>query len=569
MRDSNEQSKAFLEGVSAHMPQHERLMTKVDNVHAQEKDTEAAIPTSQSQLIGIKRKADKFNDIQTRSLGKRTKSVTTSNSFLEGSGNEAYNCASGGDNIMTQGSNEPIQGYQSGRGVTSLSERISIPRKASSPISDHILMPPPSSQIKMSGIEQRHYRCQIDTSDHNAETASLPQQPLKIPEPRILSPGLKASFRANQDIDSMLMNIDQCYRRVAMVSIIAWLFLIGVSFYAGSRTGNLQKLTGIEQKAPLVAAVLLGSSVMSTLLPTFVRGKSNEISGIMICALVVQTVALVTDLCMAVFPTPVFIDPVCGTRVYLFRWCEWTPLAFVMTFLAEACRIDEKSSGIKVNSLLSAIQKNDECSRAVQSKSFVDEMPTSEKYEDLKHESRRVTKGFLGPAFFLACGQGLSTFCGLLFPFCAGLKSWLFILMISCVLYFRMFIRLNQRKKSFLSMQKPKSIGEQEMYDWAKLSLNLLKICTALWTVLVFAFLMYTVGPKLFPQNRFLNTNGLSMVCESIIDVSFKSIYMLVITDVHETIFDQNMRVERRLEELSQVSLFDPYISLHIFSISD
>lgn len=92
------------------------------------------------------------------------------------------------------------------------------------------------------------------------------------------------------------------------------------------------------------------------------------------------------------------------------------------------------------------------------------------------------------------------------------------------------------------------------MYDWARLSLGLLRVCTALWTALVLAYFVYTIGPVLFPRNKFLNTAGLTMVCESSFDVLFKSIYLLIITDSHDTIFDQSLRVERRLEEMSQVS---------------
>ncbi len=53
----------------------------------------------------------------------------------------------------------------------------------------------------------------------------------------------------------------------------------------------------------------------------------------------------------------------------------------------------------------------------------------------------------------------------------------------------------------------------------------------------------------------FLTGKALSMICESIVDVLFKSIYMLVITDVHDCIFDQGLRAERRLQEMSQVSV--------------
>ena len=45
------------------------------------------------------------------------------------------------------------------------------------------------------------------------------------------------------------------------------------------------------------------------------------------------------------------------------------------------------------------------------------------------------------------------------------------------------------------------------------------------------------------------------MVSECFIDVLFKSVYLLLIVDVHNTIFDPNARAQRRLEELRQVRI--------------
>ena len=32
---------------------------------------------------------------------------------------------------------------------------------------------------------------------------------------------------------------------------------------------------------------------------------------------------------------PVLVDPFTGCRVHLLRWCEWSVLVFVMTFMTE------------------------------------------------------------------------------------------------------------------------------------------------------------------------------------------------------------------------------------------
>jgi hypothetical protein len=104
-------------------------------------------------------------------------------------------------------------------------------------------------------------------------------------------------------------------------------------------------------------------------------------------------------------------------------------------------------------------------------------------------------------------------------------------------------------------MNEGSTIAEQELYHWARLSLGLLKTCTFMWTVLVVAYFIYTIGPMILPESSLVNATGFGMICESIIDVLFKSVYMLIIVDVHDTIFDKGARAERRLEELRQVSL--------------
>jgi hypothetical protein len=43
----------------------------------------------------------------------------------------------------------------------------------------------------------------------------------------------------------------------------------------------------------------------------------------------------------------VHVDPITGARVFLLRWCEWTPLAGLMTFLAEAVDLPCRKSGIR------------------------------------------------------------------------------------------------------------------------------------------------------------------------------------------------------------------------------
>lgn len=365
---------------------------------------------------------------------------------------------------------------------------------------------------------------------------------------------MKTYLKANLNVDSIIEDVDQRYRKVAINGAIVWLIMTCTSFYLGKITGHLETLTGIERKAPMIAAMLLGMSVFGTALPLIVRGKMKNISGVLLCAIVVHCVAFTTDVLMANFPTPVFLCPVSGTKIYLLRWCEWTPLAFIMTFLTDACRtenLDGKMREDRSTSRLTSILGWGVGKKNESPIEFANDNGAEVEDED-EDEKNRFTQ-----AYILAWTQGLSTACGWLFPFCPGWKSWTILMAISWILYLVMFHRLHSRSVVFAKMKEGTTIAEKEMYHWARLSLGLLKTCTLMWTILVVAYCVYTLGPVMFPKNKFLNMVGLGMIFESIMDVLFKSIYMLIVVEVHDTIFDRSARAERRLEDLRQVSRVD------------
>lgn len=97
------------------------------------------------------------------------------------------------------------------------------------------------------------------------------------------------------------------------------------------------------------------------------------------------------------------------------------------------------------------------------------------------------------------------------------------------------------------------SVDEIEIYSRSSLSLKLLCTCTFLWTALVSSYFLSTVGPMVFPTVGWLQDSSLTMVSECFMDVCAKVLYMSVIVDVHDAVFDQGKRAERRLEELRQM----------------
>ncbi len=358
------------------------------------------------------------------------------------------------------------------------------------------------------------------------------------------------SLKSTLYADEFIAEVDKHYMRVACSAICVWLTLVSLSYWICNSRDALVKLTGIEQKAPMVASLLLGMSLFTSVLPLLVRENKRCMSGVIVCAVVVQLIAFSTDLLIAFLPTPVLIDPVCGNKSYLLRYCEWTPLAFTMAFLTESCRIDDPSKRSldgnrtgKLSMIISAMTMSKEMSRKF------DPMDPSETHEDLKARVQRR----LNSAYYLGLTQGMSTFCAWIFPLCPGIISWTIFMTMSCLLFSVLWNRLWIRSKAFKAMKPGSTLSEHEMYQWTRLSLGLLRTCTFVWSLLVISFFICSVGPAIFPNNEILKITGLSMMLESTLDVVFKAIYLLIVIDVHDTIFDPSARAERRLEELRQM----------------
>jgi len=381
------------------------------------------------------------------------------------------------------------------------------------------------------------------------------------PQSVFRSSAMKTRIKLNSNMESFITEVDRRYCVAAFYCTLTWLLMTVVSFAIASHTENLVKLEGLEQKAPLVAAGLLGMSLFCSAVPFFVKTMSQrklgEVSGIIVCSIVVHLVAFITDLLLANFQTPVYKDPVFGSNVYLLRWCEWTPLAFLMTFLTEACRTEDETEGSMdkqtlLGSVLSLFKSKKSGPYKVRKVVFVSNSEDAPE-RNCKNGLRAEVGKKLKAAYSLAWCQGISTLCGWIFPFCPDMISWGITMTFSCALYAVIFVRVHHRTIEFKMQKAGTSIAEQELYHWAKLSLRLLKTCRNMWTVLVVAYCIYNIGPLIFPHSKILNTKGLGMLCESIIDVLFKSIYMLVIVEVHDTIFDRGARTERRLEELRKM----------------
>jgi len=349
----------------------------------------------------------------------------------------------------------------------------------------------------------------------------------------------------NDFTDAFISEIDYRIRCVSKISILLWIIMVCVSFAVGYKTGRLEKLVGAERLSCMIAALLLGMSYISISLPLIYRGKKRASSGVFVGALVIQSIAIFTDVMMAFVPVPVMIDPVSGSRVFLLRWSEWAPLAFMMTFMTEAS--DSPHSQQR------SISTHDDLS------------PVSEQSSlDGKLRAKKIAEIAIQNA---SC-QSLSTLCGWFFPFCPGTKSWLLLLFVSSALFLHLFYRIQIRTRAFAQLTKGESVDDIEMYQWAKLSLKLLYICTVMWSLLVILFMFYSFGPLYFTQLSSKEGGSLTMCFECAFDVLSKALFLLIIVDVHDNTFDPGSRAQRRLEELRQMMGVVWYNSSDVIGIS-
>lgn len=319
-----------------------------------------------------------------------------------------------------------------------------------------------------------------------------------------------------------ISTIDSHFRYFS-IWVFCTYFTLVATVYVVVPTESIVRLEGVEKNSAIMAMSLIAISFASRIVPLLggvggggknaksYRGKKLNISGIFIGGLTVQIIAFLTDFLMAFFPSPVLIDPILGTRVHVLRWCEWCPCAAYMTFMTEGA--------------------------------------------DLYWSGERPPPDYLLKKYLHASTQGGAVFLGLLFPFCPGYKSWMTCMVLSCGLYLTIFIRLRNRQREI-----PETLGggatveEAERFVSAKIALRLRYVTTFVWSIIVTLFFVSSVfGPKYAPEGSFLRNPAANMMCECFFDVLSKVLFLVIIAEVHNAIFDPFAKTERRLEELRQL----------------
>ena len=213
---------------------------------------------------------------------------------------------------------------------------------------------------------------------------------------------------------------------VTLLSVVLWNSKREQSCDANERQWYLER--AVPQTAFWILLVSLASQGV-----TLYYRSTHKPSGILFAGMTVLLVSATTNALLAWGPTMVVFDKVTQSRVYLFRWCEWVPMALLMTLLAESTDLPKKP------------------------------MP------------------FAGATVF-AVSQSLSTLCGLIFPFCINFYTWSIVMILSFVCFLPIFPRVMVRRETFLKTPRGRTVLEREHYDRRRISYHLVLTCSVVWS---------------------------------------------------------------------------------------
>lgn len=312
----------------------------------------------------------------------------------------------------------------------------------------------------------------------------------------------------DSDADQPLMGanrINKLFPTAANLALVTYLFLL-VLLYSVTPRSEWTYVTTYESHAATVAfLILLVSNMLITSRFFFQQKWKHHMDGIVYASMVCQAISMSTNLLLAFAPTIIKLDPVTNSRVFLIRWCEFVPLAGLMTFISEGVDIPNAPGGLRQAVLASLI-------------------------------------------------QSFSCLCALIFPYCPSVVSWLFWLSLSTLAYCAIFPRMLSKRHRYLSAQREAEkvgyVAEREGLDRIRFAYLLTLVCAIIWTAFVLMFFANSAAHLLLPEDHFIRHMSLSMIVDTAMDVTAKAIYLKMAVDVHFAVFDTEGQAKRQLSEL-------------------
>ena len=150
-------------------------------------------------------------------------------------------------------------------------------------------------------------------------------------------------------------DLDKTFPVAALWTVSTYCLLLLCTYYSAEET-EWEYLQGGEKQAATLAFVVFLITILVQVMHISVGNEASDFSGILVAAMVVMMVAMVTNGIMAFGPTVVTFDKITNARVFLTRWCEWIPLAGLMTYLSEAVDVPKRKGGFNTAIFTSLMQ---------------------------------------------------------------------------------------------------------------------------------------------------------------------------------------------------------------------
>jgi len=114
------------------------------------------------------------------------------------------------------------------------------------------------------------------------------------------------------------------FRKVALIGLAMYVAILGITVYLTPEE-SFHKPRGVEKNIHLLTFLLLFVTNGSRLVPLALRTSGGTFydSGVLFSLLVVQGIAMFSNLSLALLPTPKLHDPIAGMDVTMLRWVEW------------------------------------------------------------------------------------------------------------------------------------------------------------------------------------------------------------------------------------------------------
>lgn len=292
--------------------------------------------------------------------------------------------------------------------------------------------------------------------------------------------------------DDELLSASFVNKRILRGGIGASCCVIGmlVAVYVKASPENVHHLSKSEKDGAKIAFIMIMISslaVVATFLLPGMKGKDSRPSPIVITSLLITSCSLLCNGLLAFAPVVTMMDPILGTKVYLIRWCEWIPLAGLMTYISDIVSLRKKEGDT--------------------------------------------------PAILSGLSQSISCIPAIMFPFATNAAVWSLEMFIAIVFYLYMFPRLWQKYRIVKDTVRGKRYVDQERSERHKFGLYLFGVCTVVWTILVIMYFVNAFAVNFLPSGHILRHEASHILVDSTFDVIAKAFYCRLILDIHFAVF--------------------------------